>query len=383
MWWGDFLIELMPMAYMVLVNFSVYLILLFLIILVLFGKVYSGVSNVCFIVNRKSNHEACNSDWEKIKKEIPTYFATDLKKSESDIIAYDVIETTGPGSATDQAYKYYTEWNAPEDRAAGDDLFLIVCGGDGTVSDVVQKFSGVKGVKFGVLPMGTGNDLARTLKMPMNDSSEALRILKDGRSQSHGAYFIKATCAQDSDQEDERMCIANFDLGITAIAGETKKLHDLGVSSNILLRAMPKSWVYRIATAMSTLTCDFPKIEMKVDENEPITLPLSLLVSCTGPTIGAGVEFFPGMNPQREKGQVGYLDGVDSVYRLSAEMLKVAYWSSNYFKRVAFEKLAITHEEGSPPLPIHIDGEIGEWQTPISVTWKPNVFQFVGPDKSH
>lgn len=363
---------------MVLVNFSIYLILIFLITHVFFGEVYCGVVNASFIINGESNHGGCNSDWEKIEKEIPTYFAYDLKKSESDKITYNVIETTGPGSATDQAYEYYTEWKASGDEG---DLLLIAVGGDGTVSEVVQKFSEAKRVKFGVLPMGTGNDLARTLKMPINDPGEALRILREGKSQSQGAYFIKATCVEDPAQEDERVCIANFDLGITARAGEAKKSHDLGVSSNILLRTMPKSWVYRIATSISILTCDFPKIEMKVDENEPIKLPLSLLVSSTGPTMGAGVEFFPGMSPQQEKGLVGYLDGVDNVCRLSVEMLRVACWSSDYFNRESFEKLTITHVDGSPPQHIHIDGEIGKWQTPISVTWKPNVFQFVGAEK--
>ena len=85
---------------------------------------------------------------------------------------YDLewITTESPGDATEAA----REWS---------DGLLIVVGGDGTISEVVNGLGRAgfsEGVTLAILPAGTGNDLAATLAIP-DDPDEAEAVLRQNR----------------------------------------------------------------------------------------------------------------------------------------------------------------------------------------------------------
>jgi YegS/Rv2252/BmrU family lipid kinase len=65
-------------------------------------------------------------------------------------------------------------------RAAETDL-VIVCGGDGTVAAAARGLLET-GLPMGVLPLGTANDLARTLGLPL-DLSAAADVIVRGRTE--------------------------------------------------------------------------------------------------------------------------------------------------------------------------------------------------------
>lgn len=67
----------------------------------------------------------------------------------------DVVGTCHPGHATDLARKAAEE-GAPR---------IAVLGGDGTISEVVNGLVGSE-TALAILPMGTGNDVARSLRIP-------------------------------------------------------------------------------------------------------------------------------------------------------------------------------------------------------------------------
>jgi diacylglycerol kinase (ATP) len=82
----------------------------------------------------------------------------------------DWIETKGPEDAMEAAQ----DWQ---------DGLLIVAGGDGTVNDVVNglgKAGFPDGVTLGILPTGTGNDLAATLCIP-EDTELAEVVIRQNR----------------------------------------------------------------------------------------------------------------------------------------------------------------------------------------------------------
>ena len=65
-------------------------------------------------------------------------------------------------------------------RRAPDADLVIVCGGDGTVASAALGVLET-GLPLGILPLGTANDLARTLALPMNLSAAA-EVIARGRT---------------------------------------------------------------------------------------------------------------------------------------------------------------------------------------------------------
>lgn len=67
---------------------------------------------------------------------------------------------------------------------AGADV-LVVAGGDGTVRAVVEHLAGTDGgVELGIVPLGTGNLLARNLGVPLDDVPAALTRALTGEAQA-------------------------------------------------------------------------------------------------------------------------------------------------------------------------------------------------------
>jgi diacylglycerol kinase (ATP) len=56
---------------------------------------------------------------------------------------------------------------------------LVVAGGDGVISDVLQALAG-SDIPLGIIPAGTGNDHAREYGLPTNDPVAAADIVADG-----------------------------------------------------------------------------------------------------------------------------------------------------------------------------------------------------------
>ena len=97
------------------------------------------------------------------------YEPTELRQQ---IEGYELewITTQSPGDARKAAKEYR-------------DGLLIVVGGDGTISEVVNGLGQAgfpAGVTLAILPAGTGNDLAATLAIP-EDPDEARAVLRQNR----------------------------------------------------------------------------------------------------------------------------------------------------------------------------------------------------------
>lgn len=64
-------------------------------------------------------------------------------------------------------------------RVEAGDKLVIVGGGDGTISSIVDELA-YKDVALGILPLGTGNSFARTLGLPL-DLEGAIRVIAEGK----------------------------------------------------------------------------------------------------------------------------------------------------------------------------------------------------------
>ncbi len=86
----------------------------------------------------------------------------------ADRLKVTTVFTEGPGHASDLAAQAVRD---------GFDM-VIAAGGDGTVNEVANTLSNTK-VALGIIPLGSGNGLARSLGIPQ-DVGEALSIIEAG-----------------------------------------------------------------------------------------------------------------------------------------------------------------------------------------------------------
>ena len=84
-------------------------------------------------------------------------------------LSYELLETQGPGHATQLARRL----------AHSGERRIIVMGGDGTISEVAPALVETD-LELGLIPIGTGNDLARSLHIPFNNLEGALEVLRKG-----------------------------------------------------------------------------------------------------------------------------------------------------------------------------------------------------------
>jgi diacylglycerol kinase (ATP) len=105
---------------------------------------------------------------------------------------HDVRELLGADAAE-------SERLARDAVAAGVDG-LVVCGGDGMVSLAAQVLAGTS-TPLGIIPMGTGNDTARALGLPLKDPLGAADVIVAGRrrvidlARTGDRYFVTVLAA--------------------------------------------------------------------------------------------------------------------------------------------------------------------------------------------
>ncbi len=128
----------------------------------------------------------------------------------------EVFETKEPGHAIEIAKRFVVE---------GEEC-IAVMGGDGTFAEVVNAVVGHR-VRLGLIAMGSGNDLARSLGLPRNNLSESIRVIARGE-----------TLAMDVGWERERVFVSSLGVGFPAAVGEKTKEIGLYRGSALFLAAM-------------------------------------------------------------------------------------------------------------------------------------------------
>jgi YegS/Rv2252/BmrU family lipid kinase len=100
-----------------------------------------------FIVNPNSRYGRGRRVWKKLKKML-----------EASNVDYEVHLTEKPGDARDFARELTEGCKEPR--------IIVAVGGDGTVNEILDGLSFCGTITLGYIPAGSGNDLARSLKLP-------------------------------------------------------------------------------------------------------------------------------------------------------------------------------------------------------------------------
>src|SRR5918992_766194 len=145
-------------------------------------------------------------------------------REELDGMEIDWIETGGPEDAIEAA----RDWR---------EGLLIVAGGDGTINDVVNGLGRAgfpEGVTLGILPAGTGNDLAATLCIPEDPD-----LAKDVILQNRGRWLDVARVRSDGIGERFFINVADGVLGAEIFVANDEELKR-GVGELSYLRGSPE-----------------------------------------------------------------------------------------------------------------------------------------------
>lgn len=169
-------------------------------------------------------------------------------------------------------------------QAAGFDT-VVALGGDGVIHEVVQGLMDIeKGARpqLGVVPMGSGNDYARTLGMKRNDCQAAWAQLVRGASRPcevgcvNGHYFMQTL----SFGLDAAIALDTMDK---RAAGTSQKGEELFVRSALRILSKAKA--------------GYP-VRASFDGEKAIDLSTIIFAVQVGPSYGGGFKICPDATPQ-------------------------------------------------------------------------------------
>jgi YegS/Rv2252/BmrU family lipid kinase len=233
-----------------------------------------------------------------------------------------VVWTEAPGHATELA------------RAAVRDGHrrIVAAGGDGTVCEAAEGMPRDGDASLGILPLGTGNDIARTLGVP-TDFAEACANLVDGVSRR--ADLIRV---------DDRLVVNAIGIGLT---GDINR-RAAGIKR---VRGMT---AYLVAALAGIVRYPSPRLRMVSPAGE-WQGHITMVAVHNGPTTGGGFRLTPGASPWDGRLNACLVPGVGPMARLPRLAAAVRGTLGRYPDTVELCQpwLELEHEA---PLPAHLDG---------------------------
>lgn len=273
-------------------------------------------------------------------------------------IQYHVYETKGPGHAREIAGKISSDT-------------IIVCGGDGTINEVINGIRDFSQIKFGFIPNGSGNDFARGLGIPALKTDEQLHHfiekITDNQVRRHldiGNVHLNHRTEIYSRQhaaiipDDMRFVISSgigFDAGVCeeALNSNTKsflnKLH-LGMLSYGAIAYRTLNSVYSKRIACDGIT----------DDGRTVHLDRILFTAAFNlPYEGGGYRFAPDASGTDGRLSIVAIGDMSAAHILrffpGARRGSRSYYSQSGVHHFHFKKMTVTT---SQPLWLHTDGEV-------------------------
>jgi diacylglycerol kinase (ATP) len=239
--------------------------------------------------------------------------------------------------------------------------FLILGGGDGTVSSVVD-FLADRGTLLGLLPLGTANDFARTLDIP-EDIEEACKLIANGK-------------------------VVDIDLGL---AGDNFYVNVASVGLSVEATRALSPWLkkstgplaYPVAAIRAFLKHEpfSARLTFPEGDHEPVEYDRLLQVA-----VGNGRFYGGGMI-------VGLESGIDDmtldIYAIDLGRHRDLIGAARYLRSGDFIKTDGVHNfrtprvrlETDPDLPVNVDGEV-VMRTPQDFSVAQNALNVLVPQAS-
>src|SRR6267378_3279 len=236
--------------------------------------------------------------------------------------------------------------------------YIVVAGGDGTLNGVVNGLAtDAKNIRLGIVPLGTGNDFARTLGLPssIEDNIDILRSAKTKRidlvrvKSKRTRYFVNVSAGGFSGMVDEKLTPK-----IKRTWGPLAYIRGAAA-------ALPKLHAYRT--------------QILLDDDELLSAELYNVVVANGRFVAGGLPIAPSADPSD-----GLLDVLLIPKRPGPEMAvlaaKILLGNHLATDAVTFRRATRVSITSRPGMCFNADGElIGN--APIVFEVMPRALQFV------
>lgn len=218
-----------------------------------------------FVVNPKAGNGSALRKWPKIRQVLA-----------DNAVAYDWSLTRRPGHATEIVRQALEKGYRT----------VVSVGGDGTINEVVNGLvdatgKSTPGVKLGLIPAGTGSDLVRSLKIPVSCRQSVDRLLNGGvRRMDIGKVECVGFCG-------ERVLRYFVNVADAGLGGET------AARANRRSKAMGGFLSFLCSAVATFLSYRNQMADLKVDESEIPSVPLSIVAVANGQYLGGGMHIAP------------------------------------------------------------------------------------------
>lgn len=235
---------------------------------------------------------------------------------------------------------------------------IVAAGGDGTLNEVVNGIGTTNSdVRLGLIPLGTGNDFARTLGLP-TDLDEAIAVLAAG--QTRAIDLVRVT-------SDNVRYFVNVSAGGFS-----------GLVNEKLTPTMKKTWgplAYLRGAVAALPQLRAYRTKVSFDKKKPLTLSLYNVVIANGRYVAGGRLIAP-----KASIDDGLLDIILIKERSAAELAllaaKVALGHHLSSDAIVFRRAAKVTVNSRPGMWFNVDGEL-VGNEPATFEVLPRALQFV------
>jgi diacylglycerol kinase (ATP) len=217
---------------------------------------------------------------------------------------------------------------------------VVVAGGDGTLNEVVNGL-GISAHQMcvGLMPLGTGNDFARTLGLP-SSLEDNIDVLRSGKTKRIDLVRVKSKRSR---------------YFVNVSAGGFSGMVDEKITRRIKRTWGPLAYVRGAAAALPNLHAY--KTEIVLDDRVRFSAELYNVVVANGRFVAGGLPIAPTADPSDGKFEVVLIPklGAGEMALLAAEIVLGKHLSSNATIFRQAKKIAV---RSRPGMFFNVDGEL-------------------------